>query len=170
MLFRGCVILRKFKWRQKCLQRISWSCQSPPPMSWTKPNCTDRIGGGRRIDFCSTIGQKPTDSSWHWKSSFQEIIGVHEFRILMANVHREPDTLFPVSWQSHYLNLFKCINSDYEGPHTGQPALGGLVGGVGQWHGVGLIPAEMLGKSVCLLTCGFTQTQKACLGNSSVQI
>ena len=44
----------------------------------------------------------------------------------MANVHREPDTLFPVSWQSHYLNLFKCIDSDYEGPHTGQPALGGV--------------------------------------------
>ena len=97
-----------------------------PPMSWTQPNCTDRIGGGRRIDFCSIIGQKPTDSSWHWKSSFQEIIGIREFRILMANVHREPDTLFPVSWQSHYLNLFKCINSDYEGPHTGQPALGGV--------------------------------------------
>ena len=57
-----------------------------------------------------------------------------------------------------------------KGPTQASLHLEGLVGAGGQRHCVGSIPAEMLGKSVCLLTCGFTQTQKACLGNSSVQI
>lgn len=47
----------------------------------------------------------------------------------MANVLREPDTLSSMHpGRSCYLNLFKCIYSDYERPHTGQCALGGASG------------------------------------------
>lgn len=47
----------------------------------------------------------------------------------MANVLREPNTLSSMHpGRALYLNLFKCINSDYERPHTGRLHLEGLVG------------------------------------------
>lgn len=90
----------------------------------------------------------------------------------MANVLREPDSLSSMHpGRACFLNLFKCIDSDCERPHTGRCALGGP-GGEHWVSGIVLVLFQLKcggNQFVCLLV-GFTQTQKACLGNSSEQI